>query len=240
MNFKYPSNRHVTTLIYQIIWINMTLSKNEKLYLSCLNISFNEIKKKVLFLYFSIWFLYSNIRLYMMSTNVLVTKKCRDFILLLIPLITIAAIVTYNINLNSDKNDNALYSLSNKAFAQPSLNKITITAKSAQFLPLTNFTYNQLKVIVNYQVNDISLVNTKLNGVMQIYFSNGTLIKTSSFPNGFVINKSGMVQFATSFADKSLLNLKYAVVLTDLVKSKPLSNIVTKTISFKSNQAYPN
>ena len=52
MNFKYPSNRHVTTLIYQIIWINMTLSKNEKLYLSCLNISFNEIKKKVLFLYF--------------------------------------------------------------------------------------------------------------------------------------------------------------------------------------------
>jgi len=175
-----------------------------------------------------------------MSTNVLVTKKHRDFILILIPLITIAAVATYNINFNSDKNDGALYGLFNKAFAQPSLNKITITAKSAQFLPLTNFTFNQLKVIVNYQVNDISLVNTKLNGVMQIYTSNGTLIKTSSFPNGFVINKSGMVQFATAFADKSLLNLKYAIVLTDLVKSKPLSNIVTKTISFKSNQVFSN
>lgn len=188
----------------------------------------------------SIWFLYSNIRLYMMSTNVLVTKKHRDLILLLIPLITIAAVAIYNINFNSYKNDNTLNSLFNKAFAQPSLNKITITAKSAQFLPLTNFTYNQLKVIINYQVNDISLVNTKLNGVMQVYFSNGTLIKTSSFPNGFIINKSGMVQFATSFADKSPSNLKYAVVLTDLVKSKPLSNIVTKIISFKSNQVYTN
>lgn len=173
-----------------------------------------------------------------MSTKVLVSRKHRDLILLLITLIVIATVATYNINLNSDKNDNFINSLINKAFAQSSLNKITITAKSAQFLPLTNFTYNQLKVIINYQVNDISLVNTKLNGVMQVYLSNGTLIKTSSFPNGFTISKSGMIQFATSFADKSLSNLKFAIVLTDFTKSKPLSNIVTKIIPFKSNQVY--
>ena len=36
-----------------------------------------------------------------------------------------------------------------------SANKITITSNSAQFLPLTKATDNQLKVIVHYQTNDV-------------------------------------------------------------------------------------
>ena len=74
-------------------------------------------------------------------------------------------------------------------------NKITITPSSAQFLPLTNATYNQLKVIVHYQTNDASLVNTKINGEMQVYLPSGSLVRTSSFLNGFIVNQSGTIQF---------------------------------------------
>jgi hypothetical protein len=94
-------------------------------------------------------------------------------------------------------------------------------------LPLTNATHNQLKVIVHYQTNEISLVNTRINGVMQVSLSNGSLVRTSSFPNGFIVGKSGAIQFATSFADKTIQNVKANIVLTDLTKTNPLSNAIT-------------
>ena len=114
-----------------------------------------------------------------------------------------------------------------------SLNKTTIALSSAQFMPLTNPIYNQLKVIVQYKTNDASLLNTKANG-LRVFSLNGTIIKTSSFPNGFLLNQTGSIQFATSFTDKSLQNVKADVVLTDLSKINPLSNLVTTNISLNN------
>lgn len=108
-----------------------------------------------------------------------------------------------------------------------SANEITITSNSARFLPLTNATHNQLKVIVHYQTNVISLVNTKINGGMKVSLSNGSLVKISSFPNGFIVGQSGTIQFATSFADKTIQNVKASIILTDLTKTTPLSNAIT-------------
>ena len=114
-----------------------------------------------------------------------------------------------------------------------SLNKTTIALSSAQFMPLTNPIYNQLKVIVQDKTNDASLLNTKANG-LRVFSLNGTIIKTSSFPNGFLLNQTGSIQFATSFTDKSLQNVKADVVLTDLSKINPLSNLVTTNISLNN------
>jgi hypothetical protein len=114
-----------------------------------------------------------------------------------------------------------------------SINKTTIALSSAQFMPLTNPIYNQLKVIVQYKTNDASLLNTKANG-LRVFSLNGTIIKTSSFPNGFLLNQTGSIQFATSFTDKSLQNVKADVVLTDLSKINPLSNVVTTNISLNN------
>jgi hypothetical protein len=100
-------------------------------------------------------------------------------------------------------------------------------------MPLTNPIYNQLKVIVQYKTNDASLLNTKANG-LRVFSLNGTIIKTSSFPNGFLLNQTGSIQFATSFTDKSLQNVKADVVLTDLSKINPLSNLVTTNISLNN------
>jgi hypothetical protein len=114
-----------------------------------------------------------------------------------------------------------------------SINKTTIALSSAQFMPLTNPIYNQLKVIVQYKTNDASLLNTKANG-LRVFSLDGTIIKTSSFPNGFLLNQTGSIQFATSFTDKSLQNVKADVVLTDLSKINPLSNLVTTNISLNN------
>jgi hypothetical protein len=124
-----------------------------------------------------------------------------------------------------------------KVYAQQSIagkNQITIAASSILFSPLTKAAYNQLKVIVNYETKDVSLINTRINGVMQVSLSNGSLVKMSSFPNGFVVNQTGTIQFATSFADKSIQNVKADIILTGLDKSTPLSNIITTNVALNN------
>ena len=69
-----------------------------------------------------------------------------------------------------------------------SLEKITIGLNNATFGPLTsNPSLNQVKLLVDYQTKDLSLVDSTINGKMEVFAANGTLIKTSSYPNGFTI-----------------------------------------------------
>jgi len=69
--------------------------------------------------------------------------------------------------------------------------EISQTLNYAQFLPLTsNNQSHQVKVIVNYSVMEPSIVNKNMNAIMQLFASNGTLIKTSSFPNCFIVNST--------------------------------------------------
>ena len=103
-----------------------------------------------------------------------------------------------------------------------SADKITITLNSAKLAPLTNGTHIQLKAIVGYVTKDPSLVNTKINGIMKVSLTNGTLVKRSSFPNGFTVSQSGTIQFATSFVGKTIQNAKVDIVLTDLSKTKAI------------------
>lgn len=113
-----------------------------------------------------------------------------------------------------------------------SLEKLTISLNSATFGPLTsNPSLNQVKLLVDYQTKDLSLVDSNINGVMQVYAPNGTLLKTSSYPNGFTITESGIIQFATSFADPSLTSVKTNVTLTDLNKTETLSNTLSSDVA---------
>jgi hypothetical protein len=113
-----------------------------------------------------------------------------------------------------------------------SLEKLTISLNSATFGPLTsNPSLNQVKLLVDYQTKDLSLVDSTINGVMQVYAPNGTLLKTSSYPNGFTITESGIIQFATSFADPSLTSVKTNVSLTDLNKTETLSNTLSSDVA---------
>jgi hypothetical protein len=65
---------------------------------------------------------------------------------------------------------------------------------------------------------------------MKIYASNGTLVKYSSFPNGFLANKSGVVEFKTTLRatlkDPNLTDIIVNVTMFDISKKNILSNSI--------------
>ena len=67
----------------------------------------------------------------------------------------------------------------------------TISVVQATALPLINTEGNQVKLIINYSIGDESIVGQRINAQMGIYNRmNGTLIKLTSFPDGFVLNST--------------------------------------------------
>jgi hypothetical protein len=59
-------------------------------------------------------------------------------------------------------------------------------------------------VFANYTVNDPSLVNQKLNSVTKVYAINGTLIKTSSSADGYIVNQTGSQRHLTTITNGTL------------------------------------
>jgi hypothetical protein len=101
--------------------------------------------------------------------------------------------------------------------------EISISLDSAEFIPLGE-KGNQVNVFSNYTVNDPSFVNQKINSVMKVYATNGTLIKTSSSADGFIVNQTGSQRHVTTITNNTLQNVIAVVQYTDLPKTLPLSN----------------
>ncbi|MGD9673714.1 MAG: hypothetical protein AB7U98_09575 [Candidatus Nitrosocosmicus sp.] len=101
---------------------------------------------------------------------------------------------------------------------------VTIKLDSYRFTPLTDSDINQLKVDIIYQTNDPSLVNTIMAGVMKVYTTDGSLIRTSTIPSGYVLGQSGPMQFATSFEDQTIQNVKAEITMTDTSHTEKISN----------------
>jgi len=105
---------------------------------------------------------------------------------------------------------------------------ITISAGNSSFYPLTNTDANQVKVNIDYTVDDESLQNQVINAVMAVFSPNGTLLKTTSFPTGFTVQSEGGTQtIKTSFKDKSLTSVTANVTFTDATKSRSISNVLS-------------
>jgi hypothetical protein len=105
---------------------------------------------------------------------------------------------------------------------------ITISAGNSSFTPLTNTDANQVRVNIDYSVEDESLQNQVINAVMYVYASNGTLLKITSFPSGFTTQSDGGTEtLRTTFKDKSLTSVTANVTFTDATKSRSISNVLT-------------
>ena len=100
---------------------------------------------------------------------------------------------------------------------------ISISLDSAEFIPLGE-EGNQVNVFSNYTVNDTSFLNQKINSVMKTYSTNGTLIKTSSSTDGFIVNQTGSQHHATTISNSTFQNVIAVVQYTNLTKTAPLSN----------------
>jgi hypothetical protein len=108
-------------------------------------------------------------------------------------------------------------------FAQP---RGTISINHANALPLTTTEGNQVKVIINYSMGDKSVVGQRINAIMGIYDrETDSLLKLSSFPNGFIINNTeGTTQLATTLTDLNIKNISAIITLTNAEKSEKYSN----------------
>ena len=57
--------------------------------------------------------------------------------------------------------------------------------------------------------------------------SDGTPLKTSSIQKGYIVAQSGIIQFATSFTDKTIQKVKAEVCLTNTQGSEKISNTLS-------------
>jgi hypothetical protein len=110
---------------------------------------------------------------------------------------------------------------------------IDISVVNSSFIPLTHADANQVKVNVEYTLEDEKIQNQIINAVMEVYASNGTLIRTST-ASGFTVQSDGGEQvLRTTLHDKSLQSVSIKIVFTDLTKKIPLSNTITDDLKLE-------
>ena len=101
----------------------------------------------------------------------------------------------------------------------------TLTLFNSSFGSLTSGGGNQVSVFASYKVNDNSISGQTINAVMEVYAPNGTLIRTSSYPEGFIAQGSGGVEgLETTIKDSTLQSITANVTFRDLNKTDVLSN----------------
>jgi hypothetical protein len=93
-----------------------------------------------------------------------------------------------------------------------------------------------VKVVINYSIGDESFLGQRINAVMGIYDRlNGSLIKLTSFPDGFILNNTeGTIQLASTLTDPKIQNLSTIVTLTNAEKSEKYSNDVRSDLDLRS------
>ena len=157
----------------------------------------------------------------------LFTSKSKNTTVIIIAISLTLVLAIATIENIFDYGNNAYAQVQQKNDSSHSTNKIAIQLDTVKFAPLTDSNFNQLKVLVNYQSKDPSVVNTPMTGTMKVSLPDGTLIKTSSIQKGYVVGQSGIVQFATSFADKTIQLVQADVYLTDTRGIEKISNVLT-------------
>ena len=112
----------------------------------------------------------------------------------------------------------------------------TISIDQATALPLVNAEGNQVKIVVNYSMESESFLGQRINAVMGIYDRlNGSLIKLTSFPDGFILNNTeGTIQLASTLIDPKIQNISTIITLTNAEKSEKYSNDVRSDLDLRS------
>jgi hypothetical protein len=117
--------------------------------------------------------------------------------------------------------------------------EISVVLDSAEFIPL-DIEENQVNVLANYTVDDPSFINQNINSVMKVYLPNGTLIKTSSSADGFIVNQTGMQRHATSIVNNTSQNVIAVVQFTNFEKTLPVSNSLQVNLTLAPETAIEN
>src|SRR5215204_6801105 len=112
--------------------------------------------------------------------------------------------------------------------------EVILSLDNSTFTPLTLGSGNQVRVLANYNIQNSSIVGQTINAVMKLYTSNGTLIKTSSYPSGFVAqNTNGTVELKTNVEDPAIQGVIANVTLTNAAKTEVISNKISTTANLQ-------
>ena len=129
-------------------------------------------------------------------------------------------------------------SVTQSSFAQNN-NGIVISVANSSFAPLTNTDANQLRVNVEYTLEDEAIENELINAVMKVYALNGSLIRTTSLANGFTAQSDGVEELKTTFQDKSMQSVTAKIAFTDSTKKTSFSNVITVNLDLEEAQKSP-
>jgi hypothetical protein len=103
--------------------------------------------------------------------------------------------------------------------------EITLTLHNSSFGSLSSGSGNQVSVFASYKLNDDSIAGQTINAVMELYAPNGSLIRTSSYPDGFIAQGSGRVEgLETTIRDPTIQSVTANVTFRNLDKTAILSN----------------
>jgi hypothetical protein len=114
--------------------------------------------------------------------------------------------------------------------------EIILKLNDAQFYLPPGKNVQQVKLTTTYSVSDAATVGKQISATMKVYTSNGTLLKTTSIPNGFKADKSGFQQFVTSLPNSTIQSITSIVLFTDLNKTAPLSNSITSKLGLNKTE----
>jgi hypothetical protein len=112
---------------------------------------------------------------------------------------------------------------------------IDISLVNSSFIPLSNTDANQVKASVEYTLEDEKIQNQLINAVMEVYASNGTLLRTSTAIGFTADSDGGEKVLRTTLHDKSLQSVSIKIVFTDLSKEIPLSNAITDNVKLQES-----
>lgn len=115
-----------------------------------------------------------------------------------------------------------------------------LSLDNATSASLTIGTGNQVKVLANYNIQNSSIVGQTINAVMKLYTSDGTLIKTSSYPSGFVAqNTNGTAELKTTVEDPAIQGVIANITLTNAAKTEVISNEISTTVNLQGVSLTP-
>jgi hypothetical protein len=115
--------------------------------------------------------------------------------------------------------------------SSPGTKRISQVLDYAHFIPLTNSPGNQVKLLMNYTVDDPLLIGKPINAVMEVYSTNQSLMRVSSFSEPIITNQSGTVQLATTFNDEKIKNVIAVASFTGPAKHVSISNPLTVNLT---------
>jgi hypothetical protein len=114
--------------------------------------------------------------------------------------------------------------------------EIVLRSNDAQFFLVPGKNVQQIKLTTTYSVSDPTTVGKQISGTMKVYTTNGTLLKTTSIPNGFKAEKNGFQQFVTTLPNSTAQSITTIVLFTDLNKTAPFSNSIANKLVLNKTQ----